>query len=86
MKSSDLISVIFWLVVGLLLSLWSTRYQIGSLAQPGPGFYPLGLGVLLIFFSLILLGQGTRSSQATKKASLHLSPFLADGKGLVMSS
>lgn len=69
MKSSDLISVIFWLVVGLLLSFWSTRYQIGSLTQPGPGFYPLGLGILLIFFSLILLGQGTRSPQATKKAS-----------------
>jgi hypothetical protein len=69
MKSSDLISVIFWLVVGLLLSFWSTRYQIGSLTQPGPGFYPLGLGILLIFFSLILLGQGIRSPQATKKAA-----------------
>jgi hypothetical protein len=69
MKSSDLISVIFWLVVGLLLSFWSTRYQIGSLAQPGPGFYPLGLGILLIFFSLTLLGQGIRSPQATKKAA-----------------
>ena len=68
MKSSDLISVIFWLVVGLLLSFWSTRYQIGSLTQPGPGFYPLGLGILLIFFSLILLGQGIRSPQDTKKA------------------
>jgi putative tricarboxylic transport membrane protein len=69
MKSSDLISVIFWLVVGLLLSFWSTRYQIGSLTQPGPGFYPLGLGILLIFFSLILLGQAIRSSQGTKKVS-----------------
>jgi len=77
MKSSDLISVIFWLIVGLLLSLWSTRYEIGSLTQPGPGFYPLGLGILLIFFSLILLGQSIRSSQAMKKVA----PFPASASG-----
>ena len=75
MKSSNLVSVIFWLVVGLLLSFWSTLYQIGSLTQPGPGFYPLGLGILLIFFSLILLGQGIRLSQTTKKVS----PFSISG-------
>ena len=67
MKYAHFISVIFWLAVGLLLSLWSLSYSIGTLTQPGPGFYPLGLGILLIFLSLVLLGQGIRSSQGTKK-------------------
>jgi hypothetical protein len=74
-KYSDLIGGIFWIAVGVLLSLWSISYKIGTPTQPGPGFYPLGLGILLIFFSLILLGQGTRSSQAAKKAS----PFSVSG-------
>jgi putative tricarboxylic transport membrane protein len=75
MKYSDLISVIFWLGVGVLLSLWSLSYNIGTPTQPGPGFYPLGLGILLIFFSLILLGQTIRSPKAAKK----ISPFSVSG-------
>jgi len=67
MKYAHFISVIFWLAVGLLLSLWSLSYNIGTLTQPGPGFYPLGLGILLIFFSLVLLGQGIRSSPETRQ-------------------
>jgi putative tricarboxylic transport membrane protein len=75
MKYAHFIGVIFWLAVGLLLSLWSLSYNIGTLTHPGPGFYPLGLGILLIFFSLILLGQGIRSSLTTKKVS----PFSVSG-------
>jgi len=55
LKYPHFISPIFWLAVGILLSLWSTSYQIGSFFQPGPGLYPLVLGILLIFLSLVLL-------------------------------
>jgi membrane-associated HD superfamily phosphohydrolase len=55
MKCTDLVSGLFWLIIGLLLSFWSLTYQIGSFIQPGPGFLPLGLGLLLIFLSCILL-------------------------------
>jgi len=75
MKYAHFISVIFWFAVGLLLSLWSLSYNIGTLTQPGPGFYPLGLGILLILFSLTLLVQGIRSSPTTKKVS----PFSVSG-------
>lgn len=76
MKYSDLISGIFWLVIGLLLSIWSTRYKIGSLLNPGPGFLPLVLGFLLILFSLILLGQARKSSHTKEKGP---SSFLPGG-------
>ena len=56
MKSSDSISGLFWLAVGILLSLWAgTTYEIGILTQPGPGYLPLALGIILILLSLILL-------------------------------
>ncbi len=50
----DLIGGLFWFGMGLLLSFWATLYQIGSLIQPGPGFLPLVLGLLLILLSFIL--------------------------------
>lgn len=67
MKYSNLISGIFWLTFGFLLSFWSTRYQIWSLTEPGSGFFPLALGLLLILFSTILLLQAKKSSLAPQK-------------------
>ena len=54
-KNPDLISGIFWGILGFLFSIWSVNYPLWSLNQPGPGLFPLILGLLLIFFSLILL-------------------------------
>lgn len=66
-KNTELIGGIFWLVTGVLLSFWSTQYQIGSVAKPGPGSLPLLLGILLIVFSLILLlGQAKKSVLSEK--------------------
>ncbi len=56
MKHRDTASGVFWLVIGLGLSIWTlTSYEIGSLTQPGPGYLPLALGIILILLSLILL-------------------------------
>lgn len=75
MKYSDLISGIFWLVLGLLISIWSTKYKIGSLVQPGPGFLPLALGLLLIFLSLIILiGQARKSFLDKEKVAFLSTP------------
>jgi hypothetical protein len=57
---SDFIAAIFWLVAGVLLSIWAATYSLGTLFRPGPGFVPLILGILLIFFSIILLGKSKK--------------------------
>ncbi len=75
MKYSDLMSGVFWLIVGLLFSFWSIHYKIGNITQPGPGFLPLALGFLLIFLSITLLIQA-RKSFLTKDM---VSPFLSAG-------
>jgi putative tricarboxylic transport membrane protein len=70
MKHPDLISGFFWLAIGLLLSIWSgVSYEVGSFTQPGPGFVPFVLGLLLILLASILLGQTRRSSLPSQRPS-----------------
>jgi hypothetical protein len=73
MKYRDTVSQLFWLVIGLGFSIWAlTSYKIGSLTQPGPGFLPLALGIILILLSLILfVGQIMKKTPDAGKAALH---------------
>jgi hypothetical protein len=77
MKHRDTVSGLFWLVIGLGLSIWSlTSYEIGRLTQPGPGYLPLALGIILILLSLILLIGHMRKASKTKQT---VSPFSGSG-------
>lgn len=60
MRRREITSSLFWLIVGLILTIWSATYPLGELAQPGTGFLPLGLGVLLLIFSTVLLIRALR--------------------------
>lgn len=55
MKSKDIRSSIIWLALGIILCVESYKLKIGSLHNPGPGLYPLGVAITLIVFSLIVL-------------------------------
>ncbi len=63
-KSREWVGGLFWLIVGLVLSIWSSHYRVGNIIKPGPGFFPLGLGLLLILFALILIVKQTRKTSA----------------------
>ena len=60
MRKREITSSLFWLIVGLILTIWSATYSLGELAQPGTGFLPLGLGILLLIFSIVLLLRALR--------------------------
>ena len=68
MKHKNLIAGIFWICLGILLSIWSTSYHIGGITQPGPGFLPLILGILIVLFSIVILAQGWKADAAKEKA------------------
>ncbi len=71
MKHRDIASGLFWLVIGLGLSIWTlTSYEIGSLTQPGPGYLPLALGILLLLLSLILLVGQMRKTPGARQVVL----------------
>ncbi|MBP1730973.1 MAG: Tripartite tricarboxylate transporter TctB family [Deltaproteobacteria bacterium] len=68
----DLISGLFWLGIGILLSIWSWTYQIGTLTQPGPGFLPLALGGLVTLFSLVLIVSTSKSRDQGARKTVSL--------------
>jgi hypothetical protein len=54
-SQQDFWSGLMFLVVGLGFALASTRYPLGAAARPGPGYFPLGLGLILAIFGAIVL-------------------------------
>ena len=70
MRQRNITSSLFWLLVGLILTIWSATYPLGTLSQPGSGFLPLGLGVLMIIFSTVLLIRAFRQALAKEKVSM----------------
>ena len=57
-RHPDLISGALLLIFGLATAGESLRLPLGSLAESGPGLYPLALGLLLAGLSAVLLWQG----------------------------
>ncbi len=75
MRHRDTVSGLFWLFIGLGLSIWTlTSYEIGRLTQPGPGYLPLGLGIILLFLSLILIVGQMRKTPGARQAVLPAAP------------
>ncbi len=56
----DFFSSLFWVVCSLLIILGSLWLPLGELHNPGPGFLPLLVGVLMAILSTILLWQSVR--------------------------
>ncbi len=60
--SIDRASGIFFVVLGLFV-MWERRVlPLGTAAQPGPGYFPLLLAILLVLFGVILFFGGSRSA------------------------
>ena len=56
MKSGDLGSGIFWLLISLWVIFESTHFGFGKLQAPGAGFVPFWSGVALASLSIFLMG------------------------------
>ena len=54
-SQKDFWSGIMFLVVGVAFALGATNYSFGSSARPGPGYFPLGLGVLQALLGAFIL-------------------------------
>ena len=49
MKKRDAVTAIFWIILGLTISIWSATFPFGSWEAPGPAIFPLACGLILIF-------------------------------------
>jgi putative tricarboxylic transport membrane protein len=59
MKKNDQISSVVWLLAAIYICFESLRLPIGSWRDPGPGFLPLGAGLLLGILSIIVFLQAS---------------------------
>jgi putative tricarboxylic transport membrane protein len=89
MRGLDKIPCLIWLGLGVFFTVGSWKYGIGSLDEPGPGFFPLIGGVLLCLAALSHLVQlmltpegGTRESGLWGEA--HWGRSVAVVAGLVL--
>jgi hypothetical protein len=63
MKRYDQMSSLVWLILAICICIESSRLSFGSFHNPGPGFLPLLVGLILGIFSLIVFLQATLSGK-----------------------
>jgi hypothetical protein len=68
MRGYDLVSSLFFSVCGLLIAVGSLSMPIGRLGEPGPGFLPLFIGILMGILSIALFIRSYRAGISEKKA------------------
>jgi hypothetical protein len=51
-------------LLGLIAAHDGTNYPIGTLRQMGPGYFPIALGVLLIFLGLLIAGTAIGAAES----------------------
>ena len=61
----DLVSALFWLAVAIIAAAQGLALKLGSLKQPGSGFFPFWGGVVLGLLSLVLVARSLGRQSAT---------------------
>ncbi|MBK7080892.1 MAG: tripartite tricarboxylate transporter TctB family protein [Betaproteobacteria bacterium] len=51
----DFLAGLFLVIVGGAFAIGATQYNFGIASRPGPGYFPLGLGLILAVLGLIVL-------------------------------
>jgi hypothetical protein len=55
---SEVIGSLFWLAVGIFFALGGVKLNVGKFRNPGAGFLPMIMGLILVFLSLFNLVKG----------------------------
>ena len=52
------------MILAIVIIIVSLGYGFGTLRKPGPGLYPFFIGLLILFFSIVLLILGLKSKSS----------------------
>lgn len=55
---SEVIGSLFWMGVGIFFALEGVKLNLGTFRNPGPGFLPVIMALILLLFSLFTLAKG----------------------------
>ena len=64
-------SSLFFLFFAFLICIESLRLPLGSLGEPGPGFFPLGIGIVLGVLSVVAFFQARLSKARELRKSWY---------------
>ena len=80
----DPASALFWLAVAILVAFQSVALKLGTLRQPGPGFFPFWGAIVLGVLSVVLLvGSKSRPAPAPAADSGSWMPAIVAGALIV---
>jgi putative tricarboxylic transport membrane protein len=68
MRRKDIVGGTFYLLVGLVFTLYSRSVDIGDWSEPGPGFLPFYGGVTMIAMAVLLVAKSILSKGADAAA------------------
>lgn len=78
--SRDRASALVWLGLAILVAVQSYALKLGTLHQPGPGFFPFWGAILLGVLSVVLLlGSRSHSASATAPPAGSWTPVIVAG-------
>jgi putative tricarboxylic transport membrane protein len=74
--TTDLLTGLLFLVFGLFVIVYGSRYPLGSAARMGPGFYPLVASSGLALLGVILIGRAAIKGGGGEISGVSLRPLL----------
>lgn len=83
MRTADLLSALFWLLVGAFITWSGWDLRLGTLVDPGPGFMIFWVGLAMTALSVVALGFALREPVGAGLAALwkdsrwHYIPYVA---------
>ena len=94
---SEVVGGFFWMGVGIFFTLVGVKLDFGTLTNPGPGFLPVIIALILIFSGLLTLAKGLIrfvkpvsgipwKQQALATASVFFYGLLLDFFGFLIST
>jgi putative tricarboxylic transport membrane protein len=60
---------LFWLLFSLITCIEAYRLKLGTIHEPGPGFFPFGAGFIMLILSLAALLQSRAKKQKVEETS-----------------
>ena len=65
---------LFWLLFSLITCIEAYRLKLGAIHKPGPGFFPFGVGLVMLGLSLVALFQSIGKKKDIEK-KVRQEPF-----------
>ena len=68
MRNRDTASGLFCVGLGIVFCIGAVGYGVGSPLKPGPGLYPLIIGIIFIVLALGLMGSSVKKGEVKKES------------------